>query len=125
MYRVICWTPRRYFWRTKTLRIWNFLCFVSAFLCAFAQNYGQLLAFRTAGGIGSSMFTVSAGSIIMRSVPDDLRGRAQSVYNGSFLFGAIAGPAIGGILSAITLRAATACLLFLSRCRRNYWIFLS
>ena len=82
-----------------------FIVSLSAFLCAFAQNYGQLLFFRTAGGLGSSMFTVSAGSIIMRSVSDDQRGRAQSVYNGSFLIGGIAGPAIGGILSAISLRA--------------------
>jgi MFS family permease len=51
------------------------------------------------------MFSVAAGSIIMRSVDDDHRGRAQSIYNGSFLIGGIAGPAIGGALSAISLRA--------------------
>lgn len=75
------------------------------FLCALAQNFHQLLIFRSAGGLGSSMFSVAAGSIIMRSVDDDHRGRAQSIYNGSFLVGGIAGPAIGGILSAISLRA--------------------
>jgi MFS family permease len=41
----------------------------------------------------------------MRAVSDDQRGRAQSVYNGSFLIGAIAGPAIGGVLTSISLRA--------------------
>jgi MFS family permease len=51
------------------------------------------------------MFSVAAGSIIMRSVDENHRGRAQSVYNGSFLVGGIAGPAIGGALSAISLRA--------------------
>lgn len=76
-----------------------------SFLCALAQTYSQLLIFRTAGGLGSSMFSVAAGSIIMRSVSDDHRGRAQSVYNGSFLVGGISGPAIGGALSAISLRA--------------------
>ncbi|MCX6430421.1 MAG: MFS transporter [Actinobacteria bacterium] len=75
------------------------------FLCALAQNFHQLLIFRSAGGLGSSMFSVAAGSIIMRSVDDDHRGRAQSIYNGSFLIGGIAGPAIGGILSAVSLRA--------------------
>ena len=75
------------------------------FLCALAQNFSQLLIFRSAGGLGSSMFSVAAGSIIMRSVDDDHRGRAQSIYNGSFLIGGIAGPAIGGALSAISLRA--------------------
>ncbi len=75
------------------------------FLCALAQNFHQLLIFRSAGGLGSSMFSVAAGSIIMRSVDENHRGRAQSVYNGSFLVGGIAGPAIGGALSAISLRA--------------------
>ena len=51
------------------------------------------------------MFSVSAGSLLMRSVSDDVRGRAQSLYNGGFLLGSIAGPAFGGILSAISLRA--------------------
>lgn len=75
------------------------------FLCALAESFHQLLIFRSAGGLGSSMFSVAAGSIIMRSVNENQRGRAQSVYNGSFLVGGIAGPAIGGALSAISLRA--------------------
>ncbi len=74
-------------------------------LCAIAHSYSQLVIFRTAGGLGSSMFSVAAGSIIMRSVSDDMRGRAQSIYNGAFLVGGIAGPAIGGILIGISLRA--------------------
>ena len=78
---------------------------LSTLLCALAQSYTQLLIFRTAGGLGSSMFSVAASSIIMRSVSDDQRGRAQSVYNGSFLIGGIAGPAIGGMLTTISLRA--------------------
>lgn len=75
------------------------------FLTALAQSYTQLLIFRSAGGLGSSMFSVAASSIIMRSVSDDQRGRAQSVYNGSFLVGGITGPALGGALSTISLRA--------------------
>jgi MFS family permease len=74
-------------------------------LTALAQSYGQLLTFRTLGGLGSSMFSVSAGSLLMRSVSDDYRGRAQSLYNGGFLVGGVAGPAFGGILSSFSLRA--------------------
>jgi MFS family permease len=69
-----------------------------------AQTYWQLLIFRAIGGIGSVMFSVSAGALLMRSVDDSIRGRAQSMYNGGFLIGGIAGPAFGGILSAISLR---------------------
>lgn len=74
-------------------------------LAGMATSYHQLLFFRAAGGLGSSMFSVAAGSVIMRSVDDEHRGRAQSVYNGAFLVGGVSGPAIGGLLSLISLRA--------------------
>lgn len=74
-------------------------------LTALSQSYSQLLIFRTLGGLGSSMFSVSAGSLLMRSVSDDVRARAQSLYNGGFLVGGVAGPAFGGILSGFSLRA--------------------
>jgi len=76
----------------------------SSLTAGLAQTYWQLLIFRAIGGIGSVMFSVSAGALLMRSVDDSIRGRAQSMYNGGFLIGSIAGPAFGGILSAISLR---------------------
>jgi MFS family permease len=82
-----------------------FMVALFTFLAGLSQSYEQLLFFRAAGGLGSSMFSVAAGSVIMRSVDDANRGRAQSVYQGSFLLGGIAGPAIGGLLSVISLRA--------------------
>jgi len=78
---------------------------LSSFAAALAQSYEQLLIFRSAGGLGSSMFSVAAGSIILRAVNDDQRARAQSLYNSSFLVGMMAGPVIGGFLTAISLRA--------------------
>lgn len=74
-------------------------------LTALAQSYNQLLFFRTLGGLGSSMFSIAAGSLLMRSVTDDVRARAQSLYNGGFLIGGVAGPAVGGLLSGLSLRA--------------------
>jgi MFS family permease len=82
-----------------------FMVAIFTLLAGIAQNYQQLLIFRAAGGLGSSMFSVAAGSVIMRSVDDQHRGHAQSVYQGAFLLGGIAGPAIGGLLSIISLRA--------------------
>ena len=82
-----------------------FMVSLFTFLAGVAQNYEQLLFFRAAGGLGSSMFSVAASSVIMRSVTDDQRGHAQSVYQGSFIVGGMAGPAIGGLLSVISLRA--------------------
>ena len=82
-----------------------FMVSLFVFLAGMATSYHQLLFFRAAGGLGSSMFSVAAGSVIMRSVDDEHRGRAQSVYNGAFLVGGVSGPAIGGLLSLISLRA--------------------
>jgi MFS family permease len=78
---------------------------ITSFAAGMAQNYSQLLIFRAVGGFGSSMFSVAAGSILLRAVDDDHRARAQSLYNGSFLVGMMAGPVVGGALSGISLRA--------------------
>ena len=78
---------------------------LTSFAAGMAQNYSQLLIFRAVGGLGSSMFSVAAGSILLRAVDDDHRARAQSLYNGSFLIGMMAGPVVGGVLSGFSLRA--------------------
>ncbi len=78
---------------------------VSSALAGLAQSYTQLLLLRGVGGIGSAMFTVSAISLLLRVVDADQRGRATGMWQSGFLIGAIAGPAIGGPLTAISLRA--------------------
>jgi len=76
----------------------------SSAACAFAQNYWQLLIYRGLGGIGSTMFTVSAMGLLIRLAPPSARGRVSSLYSGSFLLGNIAGPAIGGLLAGFGLQ---------------------
>lgn len=78
---------------------------VSSVLMGLSQDYTQLLAWRALGGIGSAMFTVSAMALLLASVPHDLRGRASGLYQGGFLLGGMLGPAIGGLLSRISLTA--------------------
>jgi MFS family permease len=78
---------------------------VSSALAGLAQSYTQLLLLRGVGGIGSAMFTVSAVSLLLRVVDSDQRGRATGLWQSGFLIGAIAGPAIGGPLTDISLRA--------------------
>lgn len=70
-----------------------------------SQSYPQLLVLRGAGGVGSAMFSVAAMSLLLASVGPQLRGRASAVYSGGFLIGGMAGPAIGGFLAAISIRA--------------------
>jgi len=88
--------------------VYSFGVFMVAFftiLTGLAQNYPQLITFRAAGGLGSSMFSIASSSLIFRAVDDAHRARALSVFQGSFLIGGITGPAIGGALATISLRA--------------------
>jgi len=73
--------------------------------CAFAADYWQLLVLRSLGGIGSTMFTVSAVALLIRLTPPRLRGRSTSLWSSSFLLGSVSGPLFGGGLIAISLRA--------------------
>lgn len=78
---------------------------VSSLLAGLAQSFPQLLVLRGIGGIGSAMFTVSAMALLLRVVDADQRGRASAAWQGGFLVGGVAGPAIGGILLALSIRA--------------------
>ncbi|QNG19352.1 MFS transporter [Rhodococcus triatomae] len=72
--------------------------------CALATEYWQLLLFRSLGGIGSTMFTVSAMGLLIRIAPPTQRGRVSGLYASSFLMGSISGPLVGGLLVGFGLR---------------------
>ncbi|MDN5932729.1 MAG: MFS transporter [Pseudonocardia sp.] len=78
---------------------------VSSAAMAFAGEYWHLLALRGFGGIGSTMFTISAVSLLLRLAPPEIRGRASGMWATGFLLGNIVGPLAGGGLVAISLRA--------------------
>lgn len=78
---------------------------VSSLFAGAAQSYGQLLVMRGLGGVGSAMFTVSAFALMYRVVDPGLRGRAAGLIQGGFLLGGVAGPAFGGLLAEVSLRA--------------------
>ena len=76
----------------------------SSLATAFAQSYWQLLVFRGLGGLGSTMFTVSAMALLVRLAPPSIRGRVSSAYASSFLVGGMLGPVLGGLLASFGLR---------------------
>ncbi len=78
---------------------------VSSLLAGLAQSYAQLLVLRGIGGVGSALFSVSAMNLLLRTVGPELRGRASGVYQSGFLVGGISGPALGGLLTSVSLRA--------------------
>jgi MFS transporter, ACDE family, multidrug resistance protein len=78
---------------------------VSTGVCAFAQNYWQLLVFRAIGGIGSTMFFISALGLMIRISPADARGRVAGLFATSFLIGSVAGPLVGSLTAGLGLKA--------------------
>lgn len=78
---------------------------VSSVLAGLAQTYVQLILLRGIGGVGSSMFTVSAMALLLKVVQADQRGRAAGAFQAGFLLGGVAGPAVGGLVVAISIRA--------------------
>ena len=89
----------------RTIGIGMWIVAVSSALCGVAGSYPELLGWRAAGGVGSAMFTISATALLLASVPAELRGRAAGLYQGSFLIGGMAGPAVGGLLAGISITA--------------------
>jgi len=78
---------------------------LSSLAAGFSQTYLQLIVLRGIGGIGSSMFTVSAMALVLRVVETNQRGRAAAAFQGGFLVGGVAGPAVGGLVVAWSIRA--------------------
>lgn len=77
---------------------------VSTFLVGVVQDYWQLLAIRALGGIGSTMFTVSAMGLVVLIAPPEIRGRASSTYGSAFLLGNVIGPLLGALLAPLGMR---------------------
>lgn len=88
-----------------TLASGIFIVAASTAAAGFAPNFWWLLITRGAGGIGSAMFSVSAMTLVLASVPGNQRGRATSTFQSGFVIGFMAGPAIGGLVAAISTTA--------------------
>jgi len=77
----------------------------SSVLAGVSGSFYQLIVLRGVGGLGSAMFSIAGQTLLLRSVPADLRGRASGRYTGGFLLGGISGPAIGGAVAVWSQRA--------------------
>ena len=82
-----------------------FVVAASSALAGLAGTYPQLLVLRGVGGIGSAMFTISAMTLLLGATAPAVRARAIGFYQGGFLIGGMAGPALGGLLATISLTA--------------------
>lgn len=78
---------------------------MSTGVCAFAQTYWQLLLFRSLGGVGSAMFTVSSLGLMIRISPPDSRGRVAGLFSSAFLAGSVGGPVLGSLTAGLGMTA--------------------
>lgn len=76
---------------------------LSTLACAFAETYWQLLLFRSLGGAGSAMFTVSSLALMIRLSPFDARGRVAGLFSSAFMIGGVAGPVVGSLTAGLGL----------------------
>ncbi|MET8993336.1 MFS transporter, partial [Nonomuraea wenchangensis] len=73
-------------------------------VASFAPDFTLLITLRAIGGMGSSAFTIAAMSLVLRTAPADARGSGISTFQLGFMLGAIAGPAMGGVLADVNPR---------------------
>ncbi|MDT5015231.1 MAG: hypothetical protein QOD39_1391 [Mycobacterium sp.] len=78
---------------------------LSTAACAFAATYWQLLLFRSLGGLGSAMFSVSSLGLMIRISPPNARGRVAGLFSTGFLVGSVGGPVLGSVTVGLGLTA--------------------
>lgn len=89
----------------RILAIGIALVAISSALAGVAQSYLQLIVLRGVGGVGSAMFTISASALLLNATTSAQRGRGMGAFQGGFLVGGITGPALGGVITGISVRA--------------------
>lgn len=85
----------------KTLYIVGYLIFIIASaLCGLASSFEQLVVFRFLQGVGGSLLGANSISILIKTVPEEQRGRALGWFAAAQAVGMSAGPVLGGLILA-------------------------
>lgn len=91
------WTER--FGRRRLLILGPLVTAAGSFGFALATSFVQLLFWRVLQGFGSAVLTTAAMVVLADLSTAANRGRIMSLYQGSLLLGAGAGPALGGVIA--------------------------
>lgn len=92
------WTER--FGRRRLLILGPLVTAAGSFGFALATSFPQLLLWRALQGFGSAVLTTAAMVVLADLSTAANRGRIMSLFQGSLLLGAGAGPALGGMIAA-------------------------
>ena len=86
-------------WGTKRSFLLALALFtVASLLCGFAQNFGQLVAFRVLQGVGGGLLTPVGMAMLYRAFPPQERVRVSRLLMFPTILGPALGPIIGGLL---------------------------
>lgn len=85
--------------RKRLFQVAIFVFLAGSMLCGFAQDMGQLIAFRAVQGLGGGGLIVLAQAIIADVVSPRERGRYQGYFAALFGFTSVAGPLLGGFFT--------------------------
>jgi DHA1 family multidrug resistance protein-like MFS transporter len=72
---------------------------VSAFLCASAGSFWELVLYRLLQGVGSSMWQTMRATMLQDILQPEERGRILGYFQAFVLIGSSAGPTIGGVVA--------------------------
>ena len=77
----------------------------TTFMIGIADSYWGILLWRGLSGFGSALYAVSSMALLFAAAPPQLRGRSNAIAGGGFVFGGMAGPALGGLVAQISIHA--------------------
>jgi hypothetical protein len=88
--------------RVVVLQVANLFYLAWNLACGFAQNSGQLMAFRFMSGLGGSAPLAIGGGLLSDCFHAEQRGKAISIYSLAPLLGPAIGPIAGGFIAENT-----------------------
>lgn len=107
--------------RVRVLQCANAFYFVFNLACGFAQNKGEMMAFRFLAGLGGSAPLAIGGGLLSDCWKAEERGRAIAIYSLAPLLGPAVGPIAGGFITENT----TWRWVFWATCIATFFIQLS
>ncbi|KAF1344878.1 major facilitator superfamily domain-containing protein [Delphinella strobiligena] len=88
--------------RVRVLQCANAFYFIWNLACGFAQNKGEMMAFRFLAGLGGSAPLAIGGGLLSDCWKAEERGKAISIYSLAPLLGPAVGPIAGGFITENT-----------------------
>lgn len=86
--------------RTRRFCVWGTVLFaITSVLCGLAPGFIELIIFRIAQGVASAMIAASVPTLIVRMIPDDMKGLGIAVTGAATGSALVIGPTLGGIIA--------------------------